>query len=180
MNTIRLHAVPDGKKTVLERNKRWKPILRRTLLAAIIAPIVIAPAMVSAVVAVVTGAPIPVAVNGTVGAAGDTVDISGQITVTTRIIPDPDFGSPNNLELIVDFSNVKGNGKGNGTSKFATEAQTVIHRPLLALDPIEVTFPYTQGNNVNSTKTAVATLMVSFNASTGVAITSTVKDVPMN
>jgi hypothetical protein len=102
------------------------------------------------------------------------------MTIATRIIPDPDFNGPTNLELVIDFSSVKGIGKGKGQEKFATEAQTIVHRPLLALDPIEVTFPYNAGNNVNSARAAKATLTVSFSAASGLAITSKVQDVPLN
>lgn len=180
MNTLSLNASTNAAQAAVKRGLQWKKILRRTAIIVIAAPLVIVPAAVLAVVAVVTGPPVAVGVNGNVGAGPDAVALSGQITVSTRIIPDADFGNPPSLELIVDFSSVKGKGNGNGNSQFTTEAQTIIHRPLLALDPVEVTFPYSNGNSVHSAKTAVATLMVSFNATSGVAITSTVKDVPLN
>ena len=179
MNTLYLHASTDAAKAAVKRNFQWKKFLRRTAIIVIAAPIVIVPAAVMAVVSVVSGPPIPVSVNGTVGTGVDAVDLNGQMTVATRIIPDPDFGSPPSLELIVDFSSVKGNGKAKGQEKFATEAQVIIHRPLLALDPVEVTFPYFAGNSAKSAKTAKAKLMVAYNAQTGISITSTVTDVPL-
>lgn len=178
MNTLS-HALTNTTQAPVKRGFQWNKILRRTAMMVIVTPLVMVPAAVMAVVAVVTGPPIPVNVNGNVGVGPDAVALSGQITVGTRIIPDPDFGNPPSLELIVDFSSVKGKGNGGGSSQFTTEAQTIIHRPLLALDPIEVTFPYSNGNSANSAKTAVATLMVSFNAASGVAVTSTVKDMPL-
>jgi hypothetical protein len=180
MNSIVLNAKTYAAKSVFGSGLKWKTILRRMVIVAVVAPVVIVPTAVLAVVAVVAGPPIPVTVNGTVGTGVDAVDLNGQMTIATRIIPDPDFNGPTNLELVIDFSSVKGNGKAKGQEKFATEAQVIIHRPLLALDPIEVTFPYNAGNNANSAKTAKATLAVSFNAASGVAITSTVNDVPLN
>lgn len=179
MNTLPLNTLTPVAEVRLGNRNQWKTILRRTMIVVIAAPLVIVPAAVLAVVVVVTGPPIPVTINGTVGTGPDAVALSGQITIATRIIPDPDFNSPTNLELVIDFSSVKGQGNANGNSKFATEAQTIIHRPLLALDPIEVTFPYSQGNSANSAKTAVAKLMVSFSAASGVSITSIVKDMPL-
>lgn len=178
MKTYPLNAISNA-GAAGKRPLKWRTALRRLIVAGVLAPLVIGPVVVMAVVA---GPPIPVTVNGTVGTGADAVDLGGQMTIATRIIDDPAFNGPTILELVIDFSSIKGNGKGNGNGqdKFATEAQTIIHRPLLALDPIEVTFPYFAGNNVNSARTAKATLAVSFNASTGVAITSTVKDVPIN
>jgi hypothetical protein len=180
MNALFLTALNHKVKISRGSSFPWKKILRRTMFVAIAAPLVIVPAAVLAVVAVVTGPPIPVAINGAVGVGEEAVDISGQITIATRIIPDPDFGNPPSLELILDFNNVKANGKVKKQDKFATEAQVIVRRPLVPLDGVEVTFPYTNGNgnNAKSTKSAVAKLSVSFNASTGVAITSTVKDIP--
>ena len=179
MNALSLNESTHAAKATVDGKKRWKVALRRMMVVLFAAPLVIVPAAVLAVVAVVTGPPILVTVNGTVGTGADAVALSGQIKIATRIIPDPDFNSPTNLELTIDFSNVTGKGNGSGTSKFSTEAQTIIHRPLLALDPIEVTFPYSQANSANSAKTAKATLMVSFNAASGVSITSTVVDMPL-
>jgi hypothetical protein len=180
MNTLSLNPSTMVTLAAVNSGSQWRKFLRRTIIVALAAPVLMVPAGVLAVVAVVAGPPIPVTVNGTVGAGGDAVDLNGQMTVATRIIPDPDFGAPPILELVIDFSSVKGNGKAKGQEKFATEAQTIIHRPLLALDPVEVSFPYNAGNNANSAKSAVATLMVSFNAASGVSITSTVKDAPLD
>jgi hypothetical protein len=178
MKTYVHHAISDADTSEKPKSKsKWGRGLRCLILGGVVAPLVIGPV---AVMAVVAGPPIPVTVNGTVGNGAEAVDLSGQITIATRIIDDPVFNGPTILELVIDFSSVKGKGKGSGQNKFETEAQTIIHRPLLAMDPIEVTFPYFAGNNMNSAKTAVATLNVSFNAATGVAITSTVKDVPIN
>lgn len=179
MNALPLNGSPCVMQPTVKSGLQWKTILRRTLIVVLAAPISIVPASVLAVVAVVAGPPIRVVINGTVGNGVDAVDLNGQVSVATRIIPDLDFGKGPTLELIVDFSSVKGNGKAKGQEKFATEAQAVIHRPLLSFDSVEVTFPYSAGNNPNSAKTAKATLSVSFNGATGVAITSTVKDVPL-
>ena len=173
MNVLPLNALTPDAKTTVGNRQPWKAVLRRTMIVVIAAPLIIVPAAVLAVVAVITGPAITVPVSGTVGAGIDAVVLSGQMKIAPRIIPDPDFNSPTNLELAIDFVGVK----GKGVTSFSTEAQTIIHRPLLALDPIEVTFPYSAGNIA---KTAKAILMVSFNAASGVSITSTVRDVPLH
>jgi hypothetical protein len=179
MNSLSLNTSNHVVKPTVNSGSQWKKALRRTLIVLIAAPILIVPAAVLAVVSVTTLPPISVPIKGTVGTGIDAVDINGLMTISARIIPDLDFGSPTNVELIVDFSSVKGNGKAKVQEKFATEAQVIIHRPLLVLDPIEITFPYFAGNNAKSAKTAKATLSVAFNAKTGFGITSSVTDVPL-
>lgn len=201
MNTVLLHALPGATAVASLKplhRPHWKTVLRRFVITSIVAPLVLGPVVVMAIVA---GPPIPVTINGVVGNGVDAVDLNGQMMISTRIISDLEFSAPPILELVIDFSSVKGNGrdggkgggkgsgkgseqeksgKGNDEEKFVTEAQAIIRRPLLALDPVEVTFPYTSGNNPHSARTAVATLMVSFSAASGLAITSKVKDVKLD
>lgn len=179
MKTLNLNASTDTADAPVKSGLQWKKALRRTLIIVTAAPVVLLPASVFAIVVTTNLPPISVPISGTVGTGIDAVDINGVMTVAARIIPDPDFGGPTNVELIVDFSSVKGNGKAKGQEKFTTQAQVIIHRPLLVFDPIEITFPYFAGNNAKSAKTAKATLSVAFNGKTGVGITSSVTDVPL-
>lgn len=157
-------------------NPFWKKSLRFALISVIAAPLIAVPILV---MAVVHGPPIPVKVAGTIGSTTENIGFSGQMTVATRMIGDPDFRGPTILELTVDFSNVKGVGMASGR-KFVSEAQTVIHRPLLAFDTIELTFPYTPGNDVHLAQTATATINVTFSAASGLGLTSKITKTSSN
>jgi len=145
-------------------------LLPALLYAAVAFPLVALPA---AVVALANGLPLPASVHGTIGSGNASIGFSGEMLITTRIIDDPDFRSPPVLELIIDFSSVRGVAAPNGR-KFVSGAQAIIRRPLLAFDQIEVTFPYAPADDLMSARTAKASLGVSLSARSGVGITSTI------
>lgn len=118
---------------------------------------------------------LPAQAQGTIGTGSGQIGFSGHVLITPRIIEDPDFRTPTVLELIIDFSNVKGVGPANGR-RFVTDAQTIVRRPLLAFDPIEVTFPYAPDGEALSARTAKASLGVSFSARSGVRLTSKISE----
>jgi len=151
----------------------WKRLLRPALLAALAAPLIAAPVAVPA--AANDSAIVPVSVHGTTGFGSDHVLFSGEMSITPRIIDDPVFKGPPVLELIIDFSNVKGVQAANG-KRFATDAHAVLHRPLLAFEQIEVTFPYAPADDPASSRTAKATIDITFNPKSGVRITSKISD----
>lgn len=107
------------------------------------------------------------------------IGFSGQIDITSRIVEDPVFNGPTILEMVVDFSGVRGVGRANGRP-FGTNSQVVVHRPLLPFDEFELTFPYQPGNDVNSARTAKATISVAFNAQTGLKLTSRLEAVRLD
>lgn len=154
----------------------WKRLLRIARASLLAVPLVAIPVLV---MAAIVGPSVAVKVDGTIGSGTENVGFCGQLDVTSRIIDDPDFHAPTMLELTVDFSSVKGVGKGNGR-KFATEAQTIIHRPLLAFDTVELTFPYTPGNDVHSARAATVTIDVSYSATSGLRLSSKVTGAPSN
>lgn len=177
MKQIILSHAPEKKiQQRVDRPKLFR-YMKRAVVALVLAPLVIIPV---AVMAVVAGPPIKVPVDGSVGNGTDTVAFSGDMSIATRLIDDPVFNGPRLLELVVDFSNVKGVGKGAGQAAFTSTAQAIVHRPLLAFDPIEITFPYTPGNNASASLTAKATINVSFNATSGLAMTSKITNMPAN
>ncbi|NQW82295.1 MAG: hypothetical protein HQ445_14090 [Polaromonas sp.] len=145
-----------------------KRFLRPLLVAAIALPLLAVG--VSAQAQIQTSV-LRVNIEGATGSGPDIVGFNGPLTVSTRVIPDPVFSSPTVLELVIDFSSVVGVNKAGG-KKFLTEAQTIVHRPLLAFDQIEVTFPYRLGAAVQSARTANVLLAVSFNAASGVSMTA--------
>ncbi len=148
--------------------RSWKRILGTGLVVVVGIPLITVPLLV---LAVVQGPPLPVTVDAEIDSGVERIKFSGQIDISTRIIDDPDFNGPTMLEMIIDFKSVKGVGKASGR-KFATESQTVIHRPLLAFDEIEATFPYTQGNDVHAARTAKAAISVAFSPGSGLRVTS--------
>lgn len=157
-------------------NPFWKRLLRLARASSIAVPLVVGPLLV---MAVVVGPSVPVKVEGTVSSGTENIGFSGQLTIASRIIDDPDFNAPAILELTVDFSNVQGLGWASGR-RFVTEAQTVIHRPLLAFDTIELTFPYTPGNDVQAARTATVSIDVTYNARSGLGLTSKITRAPPN
>jgi hypothetical protein len=154
----------------------WKRFVRPMLITAIAVPAVIAPLLV---LAVVQGPTVPVVVDGAVSTDTENIAFAGEMTISTRVIDDTVFNGPTMLEMIIDFSNVKGQGKASG-KKFTSEAQVIVHRPLLAFDEVEVIFPYTQGNDVHGARSAMATISASFSAKSGIALTSKIKKVPLD
>ena len=154
----------------------WKKLPRLARASALAVPLVALPVFV---MAVVVGPSVPVKVDGTISSGTENVGFTGQLSVASRSIDDPDFHSPTMLELTVDFSSVRGLGKASGR-KFATEAQTVIHRPLLAFDTVELTFPYTPGNDVHAARTATVSIDVAYSARSGLNLTSKITRGPPN
>lgn len=157
----------------MPNDQLWKRFFRPALVLAVALPLVVVPMLA---LAVVQALPRPVSIDGSINSDTENIAFSGQMTITPRIIEDTVFSGPTILELIIDFSNVKGQGKSSG-KKFLTDAQTIVRRPLLAFDQVEATFPYATGNDVQSAGTAKALISVSFNASTGFTITSKITKV---
>jgi hypothetical protein len=119
--------------------------------------------------------PLPAQAQGTIGSGTGQIGFSGHVLITPRIIEDPDFRTPTVLELIIDFSNVKGVASSNGR-RFVSDSQTIVRRPLLAFDAIEVTFPYAPVGEAHSARTAKASLGVSFSVKSGVRLTSKISE----
>lgn len=158
----------------MRTDQLWKRFLHPLLAAAMAVPLltVAAPAL-----AAITGPAMPVNVDGTISSDTENIGFGGQMTISTRVIDDPVFSSPTIVELIIDFGNVVGVGKSSG-KKFVTQAQTVVHRPLLAFDQIEVIFPYAPGSDVQLARAAKVFIAVSFNANSGFSMTSKISRVP--
>lgn len=158
----------------MRTDQLWKIFLRPALVAAIAIPAVVLPLLV---LAVVQGSTVPVLVDGTISSDSENIGFGGEMTITTRVIDDTVFNGPTMLEMIIDFSSVKAQGKDSG-KKFASQAQVIVHRPLLAFDEVEVIFPYAEGNNVHAARTALAVISASFSARSGIVLTSKIKKVP--
>ena len=158
----------------MRANQLCKRFLRPILITAAVIPTVIVPLIVFAVV---QGPTVPVKVDGTISSDTENIAFAGEMTISTRVIDDTFFNGPTLLEMIIDFSSIKGQGKASG-KKFSSDAQVIVHRPLLAFDEVEVIFPYTQGNDVHGARTAMAIISASFSARSGIILTSKIKKVP--
>ncbi|MDB5883878.1 MAG: hypothetical protein JWR74_49 [Polaromonas sp.] len=150
--------------------------IRPFLAAAVAVPLL---AMAAPALPAVKGPVIPVNVEGSISSDSENIGFSGQMKVSTRIIDDPDFSGPTIVELIIDFSSIRGVGKNTGR-RFTTEAQTIVHRPLLAFDEIEVSFPYTPGTDVHLARTANVVIAMAFNANSGFSMSSKISRAPSN
>jgi hypothetical protein len=92
------------------------------------------------------------------------------------VIRDTVFGAPPVLEILVDLSNVRGRGVRTGKS-YLVAGHTVLHRPLLAFDPVEVTFSYAADGNLLLARSALASFGVYYSAGKGMT-TSAVRILP--
>jgi hypothetical protein len=142
---------------------------RRALLATIGAVLIAAPIVVAAV------APPPVltvTVRDNI-IRGDTENIvfSGTITITGKLIDDPQFRAPPVLQLVIDFSKLTGTGLASGR-KYVTNAEAVVQRPVLNFDPVQASFPYYPENDLLAARTALASFAVSFRPPAGIAVSS--------
>ncbi len=156
-------------------HSRWTPALRSSGIALATALLAWGGASALAQPVGVVGhqSTVVSAVTGAVGGGRgpiETVVFSGQASISGKVIHDPDFGNPPILEVVIDLSNVTGTGvQSRKTYVIATQA--VLHRPLLAFDPFELSFPfYLEGDN-SPARWALASFGIHFNAARGMAAT---------
>jgi hypothetical protein len=135
------------------------------------------PAALLLVAAMAGGAPawaadtlVPIA--GIVSGDGESVSFSGQAQISSRIATDPDFGRPS-LLLTIDLSGVSGVGSAT-SAKYVVRSLENVQRRVAASHRVEVTFPFTKGNDagqLNAARSGVASFTLNFNPATG-AVTS--------
>lgn len=148
--------------------------MKRTLTLSLVLPGVISVILLvaSGIASAVTPLPtISVAVKDTINGDGENIRFSGQASITGKVIDDPVFRGPLVLQLVIDFSKLKGVGVSTGRA-YGTVAQTIIHRPLLSFDPIEATFPFYPAGEVSLARTALASFAIRFALPVGLNITS--------
>lgn len=116
-------------------------------------------------------APRTVPITDTIKSGNENVTFSGQATISGQIIDDTLTRAPRVLQLLINFSSVNAVGLSSG-KKYVTNAQSIIHRPLLSYDPIEISFPYHVAGDFSSARSALATFSVALGGPTGLTITS--------
>jgi hypothetical protein len=133
-------------------------------------PAAVAPAA-SPGISTVELAPRTVPINDTIKVGNENITFSGQAKISGQIIDDTLTRAPRVLQLLIDFSAVTAAGQSS-KKKYVTNAQSIIHRPLLSYDPIEVSFPYHAVGDFSSARSALATFSVALGGPTGLTITS--------
>src|SRR4051794_24566258 len=108
-------------------------------------------------------AALSVPVRDTIRGESEDIVFSGKVSIAGELIDDPDFRSPMLLQLRFDFSQVKGVGVASGKT-YLTASQTVLHRPLLASDRIQASFPYYPANNPSAARSAVASFSIVYSS----------------
>jgi hypothetical protein len=107
-------------------------------------------------------------VSGSVIGSPETVSFSGSVTISSKRVSDPDFGTPDSVVLSVDLSGIKGTGTSSGKSYVVTNQEVVIRR-LTAGQNVVVTFPFVPSGGAMSMSPRIgaATLALSFDVTTG-------------
>jgi hypothetical protein len=107
---------------------------------------------------------------GTSGDAAEPVSFSGQAMISGRIVRDTTFGAPPGMEITVDLSNVRGKGLRTGKA-YVVSSQTILHRPLVAFETVEVSFPFTPDGQVTLSRSAMASFGIYYTAAKGMTTT---------
>ena len=107
-------------------------------------------------------------VSGSVTGSPETVSFSGSVSINSKRVSDPDFGTPDVVVLSLDLSGMKGTGQSSKAT-YVVSNQEVIQRPLTAAENIVVTFPFSRsGSSMSmSPRIGAATLALSFDVTTG-------------
>jgi len=122
------------------------------------------PALEKTVVAAATGA------VGAAGAASEAVVFVGEAQISGKVIYDTVLGAPPILEIIVDLSKVTGRGTRSG-KPYVVSSQAILHRPLLAFDQVEVSFPFAAGGSPLQARSATASFGIYYSAAKGMTTT---------
>lgn len=153
----------------------WMPALRPSAIALTAALLAWGGAMALAQPVGVVGhqSTVVSAVRGAVGGGpgpAEAVLFSGQASISGKVIHDPDFGTPPILEVAIDLSNVTGTGT-QSRKTYVVSTQAILHRPLLAFDPLELSFPFFLEGGSSPARWGLAMFGVQFDAAKGMTAT---------
>jgi hypothetical protein len=154
---------------IIHRNRQH---LLNAVMPAMLACLLIAIPMAARAITSVPETLVPV--NGSLSEPSDNVKYTGDIYVEGKVIDDLVFNSPQVLELVIDFSGVKGVGNKTG-KQFITFAQSILHRPLKSKDIVEVALPFYLQSDPSDTRTVTASFEVSFNGANNVKMKVDIK-----
>lgn len=86
-------------------------------------------------------AAVRVPLTGTLSAAEENVEFSGEAVVSSRLLEDKDLGAPPSVRLTIDLSGLSGTGLSS-RAKYVVSSREIVVRPLSVADVIELTFPF--------------------------------------
>jgi hypothetical protein len=91
------------------------------------------------------------------GASTERVTFSGNAVVRARVMPDPDFRTPDIVVLFIDMSGVSGVG-ATSKKKYVTSNKTIVQRRLRPSDSVVLSFPFWQSGTTATGSGPVGTL----------------------
>ena len=97
----------------------------------------------------------------------EAVNFVGAAVVTSRVVPDPDFGNPS-LIMQFDLAGVTGTGAQSGI-KYVLTSQEHVVRPLASNQNVEFTFPMATDENapIAKVRTGSARFVMNVDIATG-------------
>ena len=95
-------------------------------------------------------------------ASGSTegVTFSGNALIKAKVIPDPDFRTPDVVVLTIDLSGITGVG-ATSKKKYVTTNETIIQRRLRPSDTVAVTFPFWVSGTTSDGKGPLGAISIS-------------------
>lgn len=139
--------------------------VRRIILAA---AFIAVPLLVAARVEMPT---IVVPINDTVRGATEDIQFSGQVSITPKLVDDAGAIGGTTLQLMMDFSQVKGRGLTTG-KRYLTSAQAEVQRRIMTSAPVQCRFPYYPASNPMASRTVIAAFSVRYSPPAGLEIGS--------
>jgi hypothetical protein len=107
-----------------------------------------------------------VPVAGIVTGQPESVSFSGQARISSKLVPDPDFGNPS-LLLTVDLTSVSGVGQST-KAKYVVSTRELVQRRLAGSQLIVITFPFTRsGSTTVAPRSGVVSLDFNVDLDTG-------------
>jgi hypothetical protein len=102
---------------------------------------------------------------GIVSGSPESVSFSGQAVVSSRLVPDPDFGRPS-LMLNIDLSGVSGVGSST-KSVYTVSSQEVVQRRVAGSHVVVLVFPFSKTTGATVVRSGVVSLDLDFDINTG-------------
>lgn len=108
-----------------------------------------------------------VKVRGSVGGSPESVSFSGDAKVSTRLAPDPDFGSPS-LVVSIDLRGVSGVGSST-RAKYVISGPEIVQKRLAASYVVDITFPFYRSgtDGTSGARSGAASFTVDIDTATG-------------
>jgi hypothetical protein len=152
----------------MKRLRPWFNLVGLCLLVVVTGWLVGGSQPAQAIISIASQGTTTIPYSGTVEGAPEPVFLNGVIRVTTRVVRDPDFGTPPRVLYDFDLSGVVGKGLRSGVVYKASQGDRLV-RPLAATDTVEITFPIVpnRAGGILTARPAVATFTFSFDAKAG-------------